>query len=180
MKIFHIFILSILGMMTVPRRKIKGKFHPVLLTSLVNIIQQIPSSLTPWSIFHTIISIFRRPKAKTVMMLSNNKHPFHSGFFTDLNPLFRINLPSYGSKAFKGRVSISPLHIIKSAHSKTYHCILLQTLPRHVFSTGYRINRSWSCQLGCRTAASQQKDDKKYISNAHDYYIFLFFTRSSF
>ena len=161
MKIFHIFILSILGMMTVPRRKIKGKFHPVLLTSLVNIIQQIPSSLTPWSIFYTIISVFRRPKAKTVMMFSNNKQSLHTGFFTYFNPLFRIYLPSYGSKAFKGRISISPLHIIKSAHSKAYHGILLQTLPCHVGRAGYRINRSRSRQLGNCTSCHQQKGCKK-------------------
>ena len=60
-EISNVFGACILGVVTVPRRQVHGKFQPILLTSIGQFAHHVALSVFPRRVFHRELGVFRWP-----------------------------------------------------------------------------------------------------------------------
>ena len=91
-EIVHIFRCSIIGLVSVPRRKINGKLDAIFLTCSSQFAHNVTLTILIRSVSDTIFCQLGRPQAETVVMLGGKDNPLHTGSHKGLYPLLTIQL----------------------------------------------------------------------------------------
>ena len=135
----HVSRTTVFGMIPIPRREINTKLQVIFLTRFGKIAYHIALAVSPWRIFHTVFRGFRRPEAKTVMVLRRNDNTSESGGLDDARPLIAIQI--FRIKCRCGRITIAPFKIVERIQPKMYKSIHLRFMPGNLLRRRNRQNR---------------------------------------
>src|SRR5690625_857799 len=127
MKIFQIFLRTVIGMVPIPGRIINPHLQPVIVACLPQLPKDITFTIFPGTVFHRMLGIGGRPQYKTIMMRCRDNNSFHPGFFGDARPLHTVQIRwiKY-SRIFSSR---SPLHIGECIHAEMDKHVVFHFCP---------------------------------------------------
>ena len=129
----------IFGIMTIPGREVKPELQAVLLAGIGQFANHVALSVFIRRVRDIIVDRFGRPKAKAVVMLSCQDHPFQAGRFDDTYPLFAIQVCRI--ECFRRCIPIAPFQIIECVQPEMHECIILHFLPFDLLRRRERIRQ---------------------------------------
>ena len=129
----------IFGIMAIPGREVKPELQAVLLAGIGQFANHVALSVFIRRVRDIIVDRFGRPKAKAVVVLSCQDHPFQAGRFDDTYPLFAIQVCRI--ECFRRCIPIAPFQIIECVQPEMHECIILHFLPFDLLRRRNRQNR---------------------------------------
>ena len=127
--------LTVSFFVSVPRGKIYAEFKAVFPAGVRQLTDNISVTVFPFAGFNTVIGIFARPQAETVMMFSGQNYTFDMGELAESRPLSAIKF--LGIKQLGIFVAVSPFAVGKSIYTIRRIAITSITIVESAFIVGF-------------------------------------------